>query len=490
MCDLFKIINLNMFNKARLENLHIMLTYNFTNKGSDSLYEYLYKCIKNDILQGNLGINEKLPSKRSFAKNLGIGVITVENAYEQLMAEGYIYSIPKKGFYVTDLSEMEIKPSVTSKCVQIPSVKKNSYLADFTSNQTDSEIFPFSIWSKTMRELLNENQEQLMINPPCDGIMELRQSIADHLHAFRAMSVKPEQIIVGAGTEYLYGLLIQLLGNDKIYGIENPGYPKISKIYESLHVSYSAIDIDEAGVCIDSLEEHQINIMHLSPSHHFPTGIVTPISRRYELLGWAAKDADRYIIEDDYDSELRLNGKPIPTLQSIDVSDKVIYMNTFTKTLSSTVRISYMVLPSSLADEFYRKLSFYSCTVSNFEQYVLARFMQSGSFEKHLNRLRNYYQNKRDAILAVFKRTPLDRYITVKEEDSVVHFMIKIDTKKNENDFIVDAKAHGIKLAPLSKYFINDENKIDRENTYVINYSSIDLKKIEEIFEVFCKIIV
>ena len=478
-----------MFNKARLENLHIMLTYNFANKGSDSLYEYLYKCIKNDILLGNLDVDEKLPSKRSFAKNLGISVITLENAYEQMMAEGYIYSIPKKGFYVTDLSEMEIKPSVTSQPVQIPSVKKISYLADFTSNQTDSEIFPFSIWAKTMRELLNENQEQLMINPPCGGIMELRQSIADHLHAFRAMSVKPEQIIIGAGTEYLYGLLIQLLGNDKIYGIENPGYPKISKIYESLHIDYSAIDIDEAGVCIDSLENHQINIMHLSPSHHFPTGIVTPISRRYELLGWAAKGKDHYIIEDDYDSELRLNGKPIPTLQSIDVSDKVIYMNTFTKTLSSTVRISYMVLPSSLADEFYQKLSFYSCTVSNFEQYVLARFMESGSFEKHLNRLRNYYQNKRDAILAIFKRAPLDRYITVKEKDSGVHFMIQIDTDKNEKDFILDAKAHGLKLAPLSKYFINDENGIDYKNTYVINYSSINLNRIEEIFGVFCEIV-
>ena len=245
-----------------------------------------------------------------------------------------------------------------------------------------------------MRDLLNENQEQLMLNPPVAvswNYVRALQSIYTH---FRGMYVRPEQIIIGAGTEYLYGLLIQLLGNDKVYGIENPGYPKISKIYQSMNVHYSAIDIDESGVCIDSLEDHHIDIMHLSPSHHFPTGIVTPISRRYELLGWVSKDSDRYIIEDDYDSELRLSGKPIPTLQSIDVSDKVIYMNTFTKTLSSTVRISYMVLPPSLADLFYQKLSFYSCTISNFEQYVLARFMQSGSFEKHINRLRTYYQKK------------------------------------------------------------------------------------------------
>ena len=481
-----------MFNTARLENLHTMLTYNFANKGSDSLYEYLYKCIKNDILLGNLDVHEKLPSKRSFAKNLGISVITVENAYEQLMAEGYIYSIPKKGFYVSDLRELNLTktPSVSPDNILFSLKEKVPYLADFTSNQTDSEIFPFTIWARTMRELLNENQQQLMENPPCGGIMVLRQAISDYLHAFRGMVVNPQQIIVGAGTEYLYGLLIQLLGDDKIYGIENPGYPKIAKIYDSMHVSYSAIDLDKHGVCIDSLEDHQIDIMHLSPSHHFPTGIITPISRRYELLGWASKDENRYIIEDDYDSELRLGGKPIPTLQSIDVSDKVIYMNTFTKTLSSTVRISYMVLPASLTELFYKKLSFYSCTVSNFEQYTLARFMESGSFEKHINRLRNYYQNKRDAILEIFKTAPLDQYITIKEEDSGVHFMMKLKTDRTEMDMISDAKSKGIKLAPLSKYFVSQTSNMNFQNVYVMNYSSIDLEQLPLIFDVLCQVLI
>ena len=481
-----------MFNKARSENLHIMLTYNFTNKGSDSLYEYLYKCIKNDIILENLDVHEKLPSKRSFAKNLGISVITVENAYEQLMAEGYIYSIPKKGFYVADLRELNLTKthSVGPDNALLSIKEKVPYLADFTSNQTDSEIFPFTIWARTMRELLNENQQQLMENPPCGGIMALRQAIADYLHAFRGMVVNPEQIIVGAGTEYLYGLLIQLLGDDKIYGIENPGYPKIAKIYDNMHVSYSAIDLDKHGVCIDSLENHQIDIMHLSPSHHFPTGIITPISRRYELLGWASKDENRYIIEDDYDSELRLGGKPIPTLQSIDVSDKVIYMNTFTKTLSSTVRISYMVLPASLTELFYKKLSFYSCTVSNFEQYTLARFMESGSFEKHINRLRNYYQNKRDAILEIFKTAPLDQYITIKEEDSGVHFMMKLKTERTETDMMSDSKSKGIKLAPLSKYFVGQTSNVNFQNVYVMNYSSIDLEQLPLIYDALCQVLI
>ncbi len=421
-----------MFNKARLENLHIMLTYNFANKGSDSLYEYLYKCIKNDIILENLDVHEKLPSKRSFAKNLGISVITVENAYEQLMAEGYIYSIPKKGFYVADLRELNLTKthSVGPDNALLSIKEKVPYLADFTSNQTDSEIFPFTIWARTMRELLNENQQQLMENPPCGGIMALRQAIADYLHAFRGMVVNPEQIIVGAGTEYLYGLLIQLLGDDKIYGIENPGYPKIAKIYDSMHVSYSAIDLD------------------------------------------------------------RLGGKPIPTLQSIDISDKVIYMNTFTKTLSSTVRISYMVLPASLTELFYKNLSFYSCTVSNFEQYTLARFMESGSFEKHINRLRNYYQNKRDAILEIFKTAPLDQYITIKEEDSGVHFMMKLKTERTEMDMMSDSKSKGIKLAPLSKYFVGQTSNVNFQNVYVMNYSSIDLEQLPLIFDALCQVLI
>ena len=365
----------------------------------------------------------------------------------------------------------------------------SGYLADFASNQTDSEIFPFAIWSKTVREVLNDNQKQLMINPPCGGILELRQAIAQYLREFRAMQVDPEQIVIGAGTEYLHGLLIQLLGNDRIYGVENPGYHKISRIYENMKVEYAKVSMDQEGVSIQELEEKRVDIIHTSPSHHFPTGIVMPVSRRYELLGWAAKSPERYIIEDDYDSELRLSGKPFPTLQSIDVSDKVIYMNTFTKTLASTVRISYMVLPLTLTEKFYQKLSFYSCTVSNFEQYTLAKFMENGSFEKHINRLRNYYQMKRDAILKAFRKEPLGRFVNIQEEGAGVHFLMQISTAKSEEEIVKEAKGKGIKLAPLSHYF-DGEEKESFENTYVVNYSSVDLQNIERAAQVLGQILV
>ena len=478
-----------------------MLTYNLTATGSDSLYESLYKCIKNDILQGKLCAGEKLPSKRSFAKNLGISVITVENAYGQLSDEGYIYSMPKRGFYVSDI-DMVVNPNTSAKTSadanlfdDSASIACSPYFADFSSNQTDSEIFPFTIWTKTVRSVLNDNRIQLMINPPCGGILPLRNAIARYLGDFRGMKVAPHQIIIGAGTEYLYGLLIQLLGKDLIYGVENPGYHKIGKICKSVDVSYRHVDLDENGVSIHELEEKKIDIIHTSPSHHFPTGIVMPVSRRYELLGWAAKKKQHYIIEDDYDSELRLSGKPFPTLQSIDVSGKVIYMNTFTKTLASTVRISYMVLPEDLAKRFYSELSFYSCTVSNFEQYTLAQFMENGSFEKHINRLRNYYQNKRDAILKELKSGSIGKYITIQEEEARVHFLMHIQSDCTEAEIVEKAKVGGVKLDPLSRYYIKNTEKHEQngqenpyENTYVMNYSSVNMENIKKVVQVLSQL--
>lgn len=262
------------------------------------------------------------------------------------------------------------------------------------------------------------------------------------------MTVLPEQIIVGAGTEYLYGLLIQLFGKDKIYAVENPGYRKIPQIYKSWQVPCEYINMDSDGVKVSELEEKKADIVHISPSHHYPTGIVMPISRRYELLGWASKNESHYIIEDDYDSELRLSGQPIPTLQSIDVSDKVIYMNTFTKTLSSTVRISYMILPGQLLDEFYKKLSFYSCTVSNFEQYTLAKFIQEGYFEKHINRLRNYYHSKRDTLITAIRSSRLNESVTISGEEAGVHFLMEIATSQPEETLIQSALTQGIRLSP------------------------------------------
>ena len=459
-----------------------MITYSFTNIGSDCLYIHLYKCIKNDILQEVLRSGDKLPSKRSLANNLNISIITVENAYAQLIAEGYVYSIPKKGYFVTDIKSLNVKkePVLSAENVQLSSGKSN-YFADFTSNQTSSEHFPFSIWAKITRELLSQNQAELMTNPPCGGILPLRQAIAKHLKDFRNMTVAPEQIIIGAGTEYLYGLLLQLLGFNKRYAVENPGYSKISQIYESHKVSCHFASMDECGIKTDELEEQDIDVVHISPSHHFPTGTVMPISRRYELLGWASKSESRYIIEDDYDSEFRLNGQPIPTLQSIDVLEKVIYINTFTKTLASTVRISYMVLPKHLVNTFYSKLYFYSCTVSNFEQYTLARFISEGYFEKHINRMRNYYHSKRDRLLHAIADSPLSSYATISEENAGLHFLMELKTDIPDEEFVNKMERLGIKLSSLSQYYRTPPETA--KHIFIINYSFVEEEHIEKAIE-------
>lgn len=469
---------------VRLELILYMLTYSFANIGSDSLYEHLYKCIKNDILQGILHPGDKLPSKRTFAKNLNISTITIENAYGQLLAEGFLYSIPKKGYFVSDLNrDMKSIPLQTIDIAK-KSTNTNPYYADFVSNQTDPENFPFTVWTKLMREIILDKSKELMTNSPCAGILELRSAIATHLKEFRNMTVSPEQIVIGAGTEYLYGLLIQLLGHDRIYGVEDPGYRKVAWIYQHNNVECKYIPIDSQGIQLQKLEENNIDIIHTSVSHHYPTGIITPISRRYELLGWASKNERHYIIEDDYDSEFRLMGKPIPSLQSIDVMEKVIYMNTFSKSLASTIRVSYMILPPHLVSDFYDTLSFYSCTVSNFEQYTLAKFITDGYFEKHINRMRNYYRGQRDCIMNYIQQQKKSQLIRIKEEDSGLHFLMEVKTTKTDHDIIQSAAQSGIRVSCLSDYYHNLPQK--DLHTLIINYSNLRTDKMENAIRRLC----
>lgn len=456
-----------------------MLTYALENRGTDTLYEYLYKQIKTDILSKKLVAGERLPSKRLLAKNLNVSTITVENAYSQLVAEGYIYSIPKSGYYVTDISAdlMEPLPERPTKQFEKPEEKK-TYFADFASNSTVEDAFPFSIWSKLLKEVMAENSKELMSRSPSKGVYELRSAVAGYLYQFRGMDVKPEQVIIGAGTEYLYGLIIQLLGYDKCYAVEDPGYQKISRIYQAQNVCCKFVAMDENGINMEALEESGADVLHISPAHHFPTGLVTPVSRRYELLSWASRKDNRYIIEDEYDSEFRLVGKPVPTLESIDVGEKVIYINTFSKSLSSTIRISYMVLPESLMRRYDEMLSFYACTVSNIEQYTLARFITDGCLEKHINRMRNYYREQRDLVLACIKKYMNPDKIRIREENSGLHFLLEIDTNYSDERLRNNAEVRDIHISFLSQYYRNTENA--RYHTLVINYSGIMPEHIEE----------
>lgn len=464
-----------------------MLTYSLTEKGSDFLYIYLYKCLKRDILNGDLRAGDKLPSKRTFAKNLGISVITVENTYECLMAEGYIYSLPKKGYYVSDLS-IDIKngKEVLSQENIMLSSGDSRVKVDFSCEQTEQNLFPFSVWSRIIREELSENREALMTAPPSGGVIELRRGIAEYLKEFQGIEVMPEQIIVGAGTEYLCSLLVQLLGFDKIYATGEPGYNKIHRIYRSHKIDCRRITMDCHGVNPENLEKNNVNVLHISPSYNYPAGAVMPIGRRYEIMGWATRTDDRYIVEDGYDSEFRLSGHPFPTMQSIDVSERIIYMNTFTKTLSSTIRISYMVLPPHLINRFYSKLSFYACTVSNFEQYALARFITEGHFEKHINRIRKHYRNKKENLLEILQAADMKDKVEILEKDAGLHFLLKLKTDKCDKDIVEEALSNGIRITPLSAYYSNPPKSSDK--IFVLNYSFVPEEDITPAIDVLKRI--
>ena len=440
-----------------------MLTYELKKAPGVPLYEALYRCIREDILSGRLQPGEKLPSKRALAANLDVSKITVEGAYDQLLAGGYICSREKIGYFVETVETVRLPQSAPT-----PPAEKTDPFVDLTANGPAD--FPFSVWSKLQRQVMSDMGEKLLIPMPNQGLWELRQAIASHLLQFRGMQVSAQNILVGAGTDFLYNLLIQLLGRDKCYAVEEPGYDKIRKIYAAGGVNCLSAPMDEGGVLPDGLENAQI--LHISPSHHFPTGIITGIPRRQALLRWASNGPDRYIIEDDYDSEFRFNAHPMATMQSMDRAGRVIYMNTFSKTLAPSIRISYMVLPPALMEQFQETLGFYSCTVPSFEQYTLARFLQQGHFEKHINRMRKFYKTRRNRMLSAIQNSPLADRLTILEENAGLHFLVKADTTTTDRELVQRCKDAGIRIRSLSSYYHSPESLQDT-HCLVVNYSGL-----------------
>ena len=465
-----------------------MLTYSFDSQAPGSMYERLYRCIREDIVTGKLSAHEKLPSKRSFAKNLGVSNTTVENAYAQLVIEGYLYTHPKRGFFVSALEKQSPAPPPPDARSSTADRDRGGCFADLTDSGVAADLFPFSVWLRLLRQVMAEEDEKtLLTDRPAGGMLQLRQAIAEHLRAFRGMRVSPEQIVVGAGTEYLYSVLVQLLGRHWIYAVEDPGPLRLARIYERNDVDCRHIPLDEGGVIPRALYDSGAQVLHITPSHHFPTGRVMPISRRYELLSWAAEGEDRYIIEDDYDCEFRLAGRPIPAFQSIDQREKVIYINTFSQSLAPAFRISYLVLPWHLVRRFYDILGFDSGTVSCFEQLTLARFISEGHFERHINRMRNHYRFLRDSVIQAIRHSPLGEYVQISQEDSGVHFLMEVDTRKTDEALLRSAEEEGLRLSAVSQYY-NDPARREA-HVLVVNYSGLPVENIPETVLRLCRCI-
>ena len=445
-----------------------MLTYELKKAPGLPLYEALYRHLRRDIQTGVLPGGEKLPSKRALAENLKVSRITVETAYNQLLSEGYIRSTEKVGYFVEAVAQR--RPDTKPLPVCPPEAGES--LLDLTAN--GPARFPFSVWNKLQREVLQDYGQQLLQNIPHAGSFQLRAAIAQHLWDFRGMAADPDNIIIGAGTDFLYNLLIQLLGRDRVYAVEDPGYDKIRKIYAAGGVPCVSAPMDGDGVIPELLES--AGVLHISPSHHFPTGIVTPLKRRAALLDWAA-NRDGYIIEDDYDSEFRFRSHPVAALQTLDKAGRVIYMNSFSKTLAPSIRISYMVLPGELMEQFRRKLGFYGCTVPSFEQYTLARFLSRGHFEKHINRMRKFYRSRRNRVIDLLRNCPFAEKLTILEQDAGLHFLLKVDTDLTDLELTERLLQWGIRIHSLSHYYHGNYRD---SHILVVNYAHLEEDTLEK----------
>lgn len=361
-----------------------MLTYPMNQRQEKPKYYYLYTAMKEDILSGVLKKNEKLPSKRSLAEHLGVSLITVENAYQMLKDEGYIESKERSGYFVT-----ELLPVVKAEKVHHALTLLEEDIAGDENTEAISGMFPESLYFKTIRGVLTEYGSKLMERSPNEGCTILRNAIAKYLLRYRGIFAQPNQIVIGSGAEHLYNAVVRMMGNTIVYGLENPSYSQIRKVYEGMGARCELLPMGAEGIETEALEGTQAKVLHVTPFHSYPSNVTATVRKRQEYLEWARKN-DGMIVEDDFDSEFFMPGKPIDTLYMTDVNQSVIYINTFSKSLSPAIRIGYMILPERLLPKYKETMAEFSCTVPVLDQYVLAEFIEQGYFEQHLNRVRRY----------------------------------------------------------------------------------------------------
>jgi GntR family transcriptional regulator / MocR family aminotransferase len=457
-----------------------MLTFYLNRESDYPLYEQLYEQLKKTIVDDDLKYGEKMPSKRALANHLKVSLSTIEQAYYQLLAEGYIIAIEKKGYYV----HYDQSLIITSKPIPVTALRKSksnkqSYRYHFKTNLVDETLFPLSTWLKMSKKLLNEDLNELVNQSDPKGLLDLRLEIKSYLKQFRGMDVSEHQIIMGAGSEVLLSLISDLIGHNQLIGIENPGFQKIHHILRNKH-RIIPINLDSEGLMINTPEVDRLNVIHITPSHQFPSGIVMPIARRLSCLSWANKKENRYIIEDDYDSEYRFVGQPIKALYALDHQQKVIYLNSFSKSLGPTMRLSYMVLPPMLLKLYEEKMLGYRQTISNITQYTLTYFMKEGWFYKHLNKTKVKYKQKRDELIKALKNSTFGHLIDIKNADAGLHFIITHD-KISASTLSQKAKEVGLEVKTLKEHLYQPNAYI--QDGLVMGYAHLILTDLNDMIE-------
>ena len=415
-------------------------------RGGAPLYEQLYRALKADILSGVLPGGGKLPSGRALSEHLGVSRVTVETAYAQLLAEGYVTSRERAGYFVEAVTPAA--PPLPEPEPAAPDAPEPS-----AAQTPPARQFPFSVWARLMRGVLLDRRGDLLQSVPDAGLWALREAVAGELYRQRGVRVSPEQVYIGAGAEYFYNLLIQFLGREKIFALEEPGHRKIARVYQANGVQMRLIRMDGDGVLPALVAQSGADVLHISPSHHYPTGTVMPITRRQALMRWLTEGPERYLIEDDYDSEFRFTGLPIPTMQSMDQSGRVIYMNTFSRTIAPALRISYMILPKALLARWRETMGFYSCTVPSFEQMTLTRFLAEGYFEKHLNRMKKHYRAVRGALLDALAQPPCAGCFRVHDAGAGLHFVLEVPGAPEPERLRALLRQTGLHAALLADFY-------------------------------------
>ncbi len=468
--------------------IHIQLDL----KSGKTLYEQIYEYIREEIRAGRLLANEKLPSARFLAQDLQVSRTTVDMAYGQLVAEGYVVARPKRGYYVSaleDLYELKTLSFVGEKPgegqpVELRKQQTDACRYDFSPNVIDMSLFPYATWKKITRNILVDAKSHMFALGEPQGDAELRTTICRYLHGSRGVNCEPEQIIVGAGNDFLLLLLEKILGRHIHVAMENPTYVRAYKIFCSFAYPVSLVPVDEKGIRVDCLRKTDAQIAYVMPSHQYPTGVSMPIGRRMELLKWAAGQEGRYLIEDDYDSEFRYKGKPLPSLQASDTAGRVIYIGTFSKAIAPAIRISYMVLPYPLLERYRRECGFFSSSVSRIDQTILNEFIRDGYFERYLNKMRKHYRTKHDLLLNEIR--PLEKAFHVTGGNAGLHILLT--DKKGRSEAVLEetARVQGVKTYRLGDFRLGETMDAVREKgfltpaTMILGYGGLSMEEIRE----------
>lgn len=480
------------------------------------LYEQIYEHIKEEMKAGTIPAYSRLPSTRKLSEGLGVSRATVQKAYDQLLAEGYLDAEPCRGYYTAQLDRILLEEDLKGRLSLLqqadpgmadPRVADQSkpyqqmselqmtdkktidrkmtdrkmtvqkWICDFSPGGVDLTAFPYPTWRRLMKETMMDETGSLFLKGDPQGEPGLRKTIAEYIHEARGVKCRPEQIVIGAGSEYILVLLSMIFGRDTSIAMEDPTYLQAYRVLASQGHKIVPVAMDSMGMRTDLLRRTGVRLAYCMPSHQYPTGTVMPISRRLELLAWA-KEYGAFLIEDDYDSEFRYSGRPIPALRSVDHEERVIYLGTFSRAIAPAIRVSFMVLPEQLLLEYQRRCGFFSCTVPRADQAILERYLSGGHFERHLGRMRGIYREKRQMLLELLEG--LGPEYTVQGDAAGVHILVCAHGRLTEAELVSRAAAQGVRVYGMSECRIGSGQQGYTDPCVILGFAGISIGEIQK----------